>query len=76
MYTGVFALLLLFEERNRDMTPLVEKLVVHMAAVCTKPSISGSCDLWETVGVVLDGLQEVLDTPEGIFLGAAGMIGR
>lgn len=59
------------------MAPLVERLTPAITSLMRQLS-SGSCDhrlLWETVSVVLDGVQDLMEMPGGVALGATGMIG-
>lgn len=59
------------------MSPIVEKLSPQITSLMKLLS-SGTCDrrlLWGTVCVVLDGVQELLESPGGVVLGAAGVIG-
>ena len=59
------------------MSPIVERLTPPITSLM-KLLTSGTCDhrlLWGTVCVVLDGVQELLESPGGVALGAAGMIG-
>lgn len=74
---GIFSLLLLFEGRALNMSPIVEKLTPQLT-ILMKLLSSGTCDrrlLWGTVCVVLDGVQELLESLGGVVLGAAGVIG-
>ena len=59
------------------MAPLIERLTPAITSLMRQLS-SGSCDhrlLWETVSVVLDGVQDLMERPGGVALGATGMIG-
>ena len=59
------------------MAPLIERLTPAITSLMRQLS-SGSCDhrlLWETVSVVLDGVQDLMERPEGVTLGATGIIG-
>ena len=59
------------------MSLIVERLTPPITSLM-KLLTSGTCDhrlLWGTVCVVLDGVQELLESPGGVALGAAGMIG-
>ena len=74
---GIFSLLLLLEGRALNMSPIVEKLNPQITSLMKLLS-SGTSDrrlLWGTVCVVLDGVQELLESPGGVVLGAAGVIG-
>ena len=78
MTAGVFALLLLCEEKGCHMTSLVEKLLPPVNTLM-KGAITGSCDhrlLWDTVGVVLDGMQELLESSRAVELGACKLLGE
>ena len=60
------------------MAPLIERLTPAITSLMRQLSF-GSCDrrlLWETVSVVLDGVQDLMERPGGVALGAAGMMGR
>ena len=61
------------------MTELIDKLqpaLSEMVKVQSQARSSDQHSLWEIVGVVLDGVQEVLEVPEGIHLGAADLISK
>ena len=78
MTAGVFALLLLCEEKGCHMSSLVEKLLPPVNTLM-KGAITGSCDhrlLWDTVGVVLDGMQELLESSRAVELGACKLLGE
>ncbi len=76
LWKGVFSLLLLHEEQALPLTPLLDKLMSHLDTFM-KPQ-PGSCDPrlpWETVVVILDGIQDLVESENGILLGAAGLVG-
>lgn len=59
------------------MSSLVEKLlpaVSELAKLHPQQSFDDRL-LWETLSVVLDGLQELLESPQAVFLGAGRMVG-
>ena len=60
------------------MAELIDKLqpVLSQTAKVWKQGASDQRSLWEIVSMVLDGVQEVLESPQGIDLGATDLIGK
>ena len=60
------------------MTELIDKLqpVLSQIAKVWRQGSSDQRSLWEIVSMVLDGVQEVLESPEGMDLGATDLIGK
>lgn len=73
----MFAQLLLLVERGADLEEVLCKLQPSLTSL-TRPHPHESRDvtlLWNSVGVVLDGTQELLESAKGISLGAGQLIG-
>ncbi len=76
LWRGIFSLLLLLEEHSLPLAPLVNKLMNPLMLMRPMP---GSCDPqlpWETVVVILDGIQELMESENGALGGGAGLMGE
>ena len=74
--TGLFALLLLHERLNFPMATLIGKLLTPISDLIGHLGSPDNRCAWDTLSIVLDGSLEVIETTNGITLGACDLIGQ